>query len=66
MLYYIVLYCYVNLSSKLIFAGCSIAKLVDESVVWPIGKDLFEKKQYDLLADLVDIHKSISNHSGQI
>jgi EH domain-containing protein 1 len=30
---------------------------VNESAVGPIGKDLFEKEQEDLLADLVDIPK---------
>ena len=30
---------------------------MNESAVGPIGKELFEKEQEDLLADLVDIPK---------
>jgi hypothetical protein len=32
-------------------------KRVDEVAVGPIGRDLFEKEQDDLLADLIDIPK---------
>lgn len=34
-------------------------KPVNEAVIGPVGKELFEKEQDDLLLDLIDIPKNV-------
>jgi hypothetical protein len=48
---------YSKLTSSFLLCSSFNDKPVDEGTEGPIGRDLFEKEQDDLLADLIDIPK---------